>query len=606
MIKKWVRNTIIAAVAVAVAGGGTITYTLLAKAKSDETTTTFRTATVKKGSISITVSGSGTVTSGAQYTLTAANSGTIDSVPVNEGDTVKKGQVIAHIDDTTSAQQVQSKQDALDSANEALEQTQSTTSSLYIKSPVAGRVKNVIVSSGDDLGTMKVLGSICEISTDGKMKVAINASNLSLGETVNVNYNGTNIPGVVSSNSSQATQSGSSSGYSQGGSNSSTAVVISRDDLPVGASVSVYKQNGTLVATGTLAVNNPVAIEGPGSGTVTNVYVSENSYVNKNDNLFKLDGSSVESQIESKQEQVQSAQNDLASAQATLSKATITSPVDGVVSELSVKAGDTASNGTSIATVIDPNQMQVVVSVDELDITKVKVGQQANVSVDAITGKTFTGTVTQIDSIGTASNGVTTYNVTVAIDNPTGIMVGMNATAEIVIQSKDNVLVIPTNAVQNKRGTGGEVLMASKLIDSNGKSVTLHNANMANLLSQYGKQVKLGITGVDSVEVVSGLSEGDVIAIPRTISKALIATLTSASTSNSYSGFGGMGGFGGGGYGGNRSNRTGTTTGSTKSGSTTGTTGGSTTGGTTGNSATGGGTTGSGSGNYSGNGNGKN
>lgn len=600
MVKKWIRNTIIAAVAVAVAGGGTLTYTLLAKAKSNETTTTFRTTTVKKGSISITVSGSGTVSSGAQYTLTAANSGTIDSVPVKEGDTVTKGEVIAHINDTTSAQQVQSKQNALDSANAALAQTESSTSSLYIKSPIAGRVKNVIVSSGDDLGTMKVLGSLCEISTDGKMKVAVSSSGASLGETVNISYNGTVIPGVVSSSSSsQSAQSGNSTGNSQGG---STAVVINRDDLPVGASVSVYKQNGTLIGTGTLAVNNPVAISGPGTGKVTNVYVSENTYVSKNTNLFKLDGSTINSEIESRRQQVQSAENDLASAQSSAAKATITSPVNGVVSELSVKAGDTASNGTSVATVVDPTQMQVTVSVDELDITKVKVGQKANISVDAITGKTFTGTVTQIDSIGTASNGVTTYNVTVAIENPTGIMVGMNATAEIVIQSKDNVLVIPTNAVQNKRGTGGEVLMASKLVDSNGKSVTLHNANMANLLNQYGKQVKLGITGVDSVEVVSGLSEGDVIAIPRTISKALVSSLASASTQNAYSGFGGMGGFSGmGGYS-NRSNRTGTTTGG--NGSINSNSAGSTNGNSTGNSA-GGSATVTGSGNYSGNYSGK-
>lgn len=550
MAKKWIRNTIIAVVVVAVATGGTVGLVLAAKAKGNSSTTTFTMATVTTGNIDVSVSGSGTVSSGAQYTLTSANAGDIDSLPIVEGAAVTKGETIAHIDDTTAAQNVTAKQEALTSAQAALSQSvASANDSIYIKTPIAGRVKSLIVSPGDDISTMRVLGSMCVISTDGKMKVSLNASGLNAGNTVKVVYNGVSTTGTVESGSSTST-SQSGTGYSSTASQSgSVSVLINRDDWPVNAQVTVIKSDGTTAGIGTLSVNSPIAISSSASGTIASVDVSENTMVTKDENLFKLNDAQAEDQISNQQQQVTNAQTDLASAKAAAAKATITSPVTGIISELDVKNGDTVSSGTSIGTIIDPTQMQTVVAVDELDITKVKVGQKVNISIDALPSQTFTGSVLQIDSIGTASNGVTTYNVTVSIDNATSVKVGMNATAEIIISSTDNVLIIPTNAVQDKLGTSGEVLTTNKLFDSNGKSVTLNNVDMTKLISENGKAVRLGMMGVDTVQVISGLSAGDKIAIPLTIVNSEIASTTAATTQNALGsltgGYSGMGGYGG-------------------------------------------------------------
>lgn len=590
MAKKWIKNTIVGVLVVVLIGGGTFTYKHFSKANENATTTTFRLVSVTKGNINQSVSGSGTVSSGAQYTLTAANAGTIDKMPVKLGDTIKSGSTVAHINETDSAQEVESNKNALQSAKDALEQGQQDVNSVYTKAPISGRIKNITVQSGDDLGTMRAVnnGVLCTISTDGKMKISINASGLQVNDKVKVKYNGTITTGTVTStngsNSSNSNKTGSGSDLDSNSNSGNVTVVINRDDWPVDASVSVLSSDGKILGSGTLEVNSPVSIEGANSGTVKSVLCSENQKVSKNTKLFKFDDSSVQSQIQKLKQQVTMAQNQLSASQEKADKDTVTTPTDGVVSELNVKNGDSVTAGESIATIVDPNKMQVIVSIDELDITKVEVGQDANIAIDALSGNNYTGKVTQIDSIGTASNGVTTYNVTVSIDNATDVKVGMNATATIVIKGKENVLTVPASAIQNISGTTGQVLLAAKYIDKDGKSVTLKNANISTLLSKEGKEVRLGFKNESTIEIVSGLTEGDQIAVPRTISKSMINSLKNTTTTQNA--FGGMGGLGeltgqGGfnrrsfsGSGTNNSNRESTGNNNSSSGSTNGTSGG--------------------------------
>jgi len=554
MSKKWVKNTIIIILIIVIIGGGTVAYTQFSKASANATTTTFSLVSVTKGNINQSVSGSGTVSSGAQFTLAAANAGTIDSMPVKLGDTIKAGSTVAHINESDSGQQVSANQSSLQSATDSLEQAEQNADSVYTKSPIAGRVKNITVQEGDDLGTMKAVnnGVLCTISTDGKMKISINTTGLQMNDKVKVNYNGSVVTGTVTSTSSSNIGNNNGSGNSGNSGNTgnnsnvgNTTIVIDRDNWPVDALVTVMKNDGTILGTGRLAINSPISIQGSNSGIVEGVFCYENKKVSKNSKLFKFDDTSVKSQIQKLKQQVTMAQNQLTNSEENAAKDTVTTPTDGVVSELTVKNGDCVTAGQALATIVDPTKMQAVVSVDELDITKVLVGQEANISVDALSENTYTGKVTQIDSIGTASNGVTTYNVTVSIDNAKDVKVGMNATATIVIKGKQNVLTLPSSALQNISGTTGEVLMAASYFDANGKTITLKNADINSLFSKNGKKVRLGFKNANTVEIVSGLSEGDKIAVPRTISQAMINSLKNTTSNSAQIGFGGMGGMGG-------------------------------------------------------------
>lgn len=314
------------------------------------------------------------------------------------------------------------------------------------------------------------------------------------------------------------------------------------------------------------------------NGTVSGVYVSVNSRVSKGTLLFKLDNSDIENSISNQNLAVQQAQNDCNTAEETENKTTITSPIDGVVAVENYKQGDTPDQGKAIMTINDPTQMESVVQVDELDIASVKVGQTVNTTLDAIPNKTFSGQVTKISSIGTASNGVTTYDVTVSINSPDNIKVGMTANVNILVASKQDTLYLPIEAVQGT-GTDRYVILPSTADSSSNSSSGYSRGNYGSNSSgsSYGmgrrnttgsrgniKRVTVGIMNENYVEILSGLSEGDQVLIP-------VQTSTSSSSSQSssfMSGFGSFGGSFGGGYGrssGSRSSSSGTSKSSSSS-----------------------------------------
>ena len=581
--KKWM---IIASVtAVLVVGGSVTTYAAFAKSKSTASTTTFRKVTAQTGDISTSVSGSGSVSDSSQLTLTAANAGTVDSLPVKQGDTVKTGQTIAHINSTASAQTVEQKQNQLTSAQNDLAQAKQQLESLSIKAPTAGRIKSIVASSGDDLSTIKPLGDLAVLSLSRSMTVSFTPSQaVKSGQTVTVTVSGGTYSGTLSSASSAGQSSqGGQSGQSGGSSGSTVATIAS--DVPTVGDTATVKLNGTVIGTGKIQLVKSVSIGNSGNGTIAQVNVSENELVDKGQALFVLSSSSVQQQISSKQNAVTSAQSDLSDAKANAAKDTITSPISGIVAELDVKNGDSVANGGTVAVIIDPTTMQTVVSVDELDISKVQVGQKATVSLSAITDKTFSGTVTQVDPIGTSSNGVATYSVTVTIADPANVKVGMTTNVNIITESKDNTVVVSAGAVLMKSGTKGYVIPAANLFDSNGKSIQLNNANTASLVRQYGKEVTIGLATTDQDEIISGVSAGDELAIPVTVNAAAVKSLSNQSTSNNtYGGFGGMGGNFGGGMGGGYNRRSGGT-GNTVAGGSTGNRSGTSTASTAGRSA---------------------
>ncbi len=543
--KKW--TILVSVTAVLVVGGSLASYFVFAKAKS-ASTTTFRKVTAQAGSISTSVTGSGSVSDSSQLSLTAVNAGTVDSLPVKQGDTVKAGQTIAHINSTASVQTVEQKQNQLMSAQTDLVQAKEQLDSLYVTAPVAGKVKSLIASDGDSLSNIKPLGNLAVISTSRSMTVSFTPSqSVKSGQAVTVTASGKTYAGTISSASAFSGMQGGQ----QNGNSGSTVAVIASDDPEVDDTATV-KLNGTVIGSGSLQLPKSIAISNMGSGTIARVDVCENEMVDKNQTLFVLGSDSVQQQIESKEAVVTSAQNDLNDAKNSAAKDTITSPINGIVAELDVKNGDSVTGGSTVAVIIDPTTMQTVTSVDELDISKVKVGQKAVVSLSAIPDKTFSGTVTQVDPIGSSSNGVATYSVTVAITNPANVKIGMTTNVEIVTESKENTVVVSSGAVLMKDGTKGYVLPASTLFDSSGKSIHLDDVNTAELVRQYGKEVTIGLSTTDQDEIVSGVSAGDQLAVPVTVNSEAVKSLSNQNTSNNatygFSGksgnFSGMGGSG--------------------------------------------------------------
>jgi multidrug efflux pump subunit AcrA (membrane-fusion protein) len=138
--------------------------------------------------------------------------------------------------------------------------------------------------------------------------------------------------------------------------------------------------------------------------------------------------------------------------------------------------------------------MEVLASVDETDISQVKVGQQAQITFDALSGQTFTGKVLEVPLQGTLSSNVVTYRVRLSLEGAENVSLrsGMTANVKIVTGQKQNVLLIPMLAVQ--QGDDGDVVLVQ---DATQGTVTT--------------PVQVGLNDGTYVEVTRGLNEGDVV-----------------------------------------------------------------------------------------------
>ena len=175
------------------------------------------------------------------------------------------------------------------------------------------------------------------------------------------------------------------------------------------------------------------------------------------------------------------------------------SPVAGTITSLSVASGDSVQISETVAHITNYSSLQSTISVDELDITKVQVGQAVKITASAFEDETFEGKVTKVANEGTSSNGVSTFDVTVQITDPKNLKIGMSTEASITIENKENALYVPVEAVY-KSGDEKYVLVPATSDDStqSTKKVT----------------VETGISNDTYVEITSGLAEGNTVQIP--------------------------------------------------------------------------------------------
>lgn len=251
---------------------------------------------------------------------------------------------------------------------------------------------------------------------------------------------------------------------------------------------------------------------------------------------------------------IQSAQASLTRANKDLSRTTLTAPMDGVISSLSVKkgervAGNSFNIGTEMMRVADMSVMEVRVNVGENDIVKVNLGDSADIEVDAYNNRKFKGIVTEIASstasgtsgLGSASsNDVTNYEVRIRLNpesykdlvdvkNPRKFIFrpGMNANADIKTKRHDNVLAVPINAVSARVKGSDKSIDEKKKEDKKNKpnQDDQDNANTAVstdeleevvfVLQNDGKVkktiVKTGIQDINNIEILSGLRDGEAV-----------------------------------------------------------------------------------------------
>ncbi|WP_110928225.1 efflux RND transporter periplasmic adaptor subunit [Bacillus massiliglaciei] len=182
----------------------------------------------------------------------------------------------------------------------------------------------------------------------------------------------------------------------------------------------------------------------------------------------------------------------------------ITAPFDGTVTTLEAEAGDRVAMGDAVSHITDYKNLKTTISVDELDVNSIKKGQAVELTASAFEDKTFTGKVTSVAKEGTYENGVSSFDVTIHLDKPGDLKIGMSAEASILTASAEDVLYVPIEAVQ----TNGDE-----------KYVNIQNSASNSEEGTTTKQtVEVGMNNDQFIEIKTGLEEGQLVSLPVSVS----------------------------------------------------------------------------------------
>jgi RND family efflux transporter MFP subunit len=224
----------------------------------------------------------------------------------------------------------------------------------------------------------------------------------------------------------------------------------------------------------------------------------DNGVPGVSEDVLELQVDTAKASWESAKLSLESAELSLESAELSLEKAEIVAPFDGVVVYVGITEGNEIST-TGLATpaisLVDTSEIQMRGLIDEIDIAVIEVGQPADITLDALPDDEVDGEVAFISLVGTALAGIVSYDTIIALDNPKSeLRDGMTATAEVIIERRDNVLFIPNRAL---RGTWEDPKV---LVFVDGQ--------------QEEREVTLGLTNGINTEILSGLEEGEEVVLP--------------------------------------------------------------------------------------------
>lgn len=474
-----------------------------------------RTAVVQRMDITSSLSSSGTLSPKNTYNITSLVSGEVISADFEEGDQVEEGQVLYVIDASSMESELSSAQSSLERAQETYElavedynDAVSDYSGNTYKSTESGYIKTLYVKAGDKVSANTKLA---DIYNDKVMKLRVpflntDAAGIGIGNQglITLSDTGEQLAGTVIAvaNMEEALAGGRLVRYvtlqvdNPGGLTTSMAATVQIGDF-------LCAQEGSFEPTLDTVMNADIAT----SVEIASMLVNEGDYISKGSALFQMTDKTADSLLRSYKDSMDQAQESLESAQSKLDNTqdnyenyTITAPISGQVITKSVKAGDNVTNGnssaTTLAVIYDLSQLTFEMSVDELDVQSVKVGQTVEVTADAYEGQAFTGQVTNVSLASSYSNGVTNYPVTVTLEETGDLLPGMNVDGSIILDEASDALVVPTDALMR----GNRVYVKDGTVTESEGSVPA---------GFRAAEVETGLINDDYVEIISGLSEGD-------------------------------------------------------------------------------------------------
>jgi HlyD family secretion protein len=451
-----------------------------------------QTATVTRGSLQATVSASGTIAAHAQVAVPFQNSGQIKTINVKVGDKVKAGQVLASLDTADLEVAVASAQAGLDSAQAKLASAK--------KTPLPSEIQ---------------AAEAAVTSAQAALQAAVNRT-AHLSDQLVIEQN--NVDNAAQQlNDAQNTYNNLLE-YPRSGARGRAPYVP-----PAGQEWSQQKAtlDNAKIDYQVAVANYNLAVANVNDSSVQSAAAQVKQ---AQSSLDTLKNTPLPEDVQTAELAVKDAQLSLDQAKANLTKSQLIAPFDGVVASVNIQVGQQSSVSAQPIVLADLSRLEAQVTVAETDVSRIKVGQPVQMTFDALTGQTFSASVIEVAYVGTVTSGVVNYPVTIALDQPSTaaalsssqqIRPGMTANVTIVVEQRDNILLVPNRAVK---------------LSGKQRVVTVLKDGQPTLVN-----VTLGMSGDTQSEVVSGLNEGDAVVVPQT-----------TTTTGGGGGFGGPGGgFGG-------------------------------------------------------------
>ncbi len=432
---------------------------------------------VTRGDLSLSVTGNGKIETSREARLTFGSAGKLDEIMVEEGDRVKEGDVLASLDTSTLELAVGQARMSLTQAEVALTQAELAG---YTAEYNLDNTRN-----SDDSLQLALLNAQITLDTA--------QNNLAAGITA------VDFPTIQADlNRAKAYYDYVKLMAQQDTANSDTWT-LALDRAKESLDVAQANYDNAIAGYDSRQVNlKKKQVE----AAEASVAIAQKNIddLDKNIALFEMQLASAEHTVTQAEQAVDLAGQSLADARRQLDEAAITAPFDGVVAVIPAEEGDIIPSPsmvpTTIIQMINPDFLELVIEVDEIDIPLLELGQEAAVSVDAMPEKEFKGHVTAIYPVPMEVGGVVLYQVKIDLDTEeeSGIKVGMSASADILVEKRENVLMVPGRAI-SKNDQGQTIV---KVMEGD----------------KY--QERVVVVGLDDglrAEIVSGVSEGETVVV---------------------------------------------------------------------------------------------
>lgn len=497
--KKWLKILIAVAVVAAIAVGCVANA---AKKANSQIAGGYLVAQAVRQDLVLSVTGTATLKPADSYNVTTLLSGTIEDAPFEEDDQVEKGDLLFAMDSSDAQNRVDQASISVSQAKIAYQQASEAANPT---ATISGTINELYVHNGDSVSMGSPIAKLIssrDLTVDFLFPYA-KPTDFYVGQLASVYVGNFDAPvdGTVESVSNETT-------LTSNGMNSVSVRVKITNPGGISDAYTASARIGTYASYGQTSINmgGSTTVYASGSGTIQNLSKLAGSTVKQGEVLCTVSSETVRDQLQNARLNLQNAELAASMAADSLDDYNITSQITGRVIEKNFKAGDKVEgmNSGSLAVIYDMSYLKLELAVDELDIGKVAVGQSVSITADALEGQTFTGVVDNVSINGTTAGGATSYPVTILIKDYGDLKPGMNVSATIEGDRVPNALCIPVDAVNR----GNTVTVPGP------GAMNADNTAVADVSKLETREVTLGKSDGDYIEVTGGLEEGDTVLIP--------------------------------------------------------------------------------------------